>query len=149
MNRWFDFDELVAECVYRYGYFSIYTLSRSEHEEYYTYYLAHQWIKRNPNEGIERPIQRSVSELMSKEMVDIIHMRSITLEVWEIMENYSLNELKKLVSRNYYPVGTIVYKPFKKNWAKAYLETFKWSFNVFAIRSRLNDDVLRKIKTFL
>lgn len=148
MNRWFEFDELVAECVYRYGYFSIYTLSRSEHEEYYTYYLAHQWIKLHPGEGLDRPIQRSFSELMSKEMVDIIHMRSITPKVWEIMENYSLNELKKLVSRNYYPVNTL-YKSFKKNWAKAYLETFKWSFNVFAIRSRLNDDVLRKIKTFL
>ena len=107
MNRWFEFDELVAECVYRYGYFSIYTLTRSEHEEYYTYYLAHQWIKLHPGEGLDRPIQRSFSELMSKEMVDIIHMRSITPEVWEIMENYSLNVLKKLVSRHYCTVARI------------------------------------------
>jgi hypothetical protein len=148
MNMWFEYDKLVAECVFRYGHFSLYTLSISEYQKYINYYCASQWITRNHGEGNDRPIRRAYSELMSKEMVVIIHMRSISREVWEIMEKYSLNELKQLVLRNYYPADTL-YKSFKKNWAKAYLQTFQWSFNVFAIRSHLNDDVLRKIKTFL
>lgn len=148
MNLWFEYDKLMAECLFRYGHFSLHTLSISEYQIYNNYYFASQWMARNPGEGNDRPISRAYSALMPKERVDIIHMRSITPEVWEIMEKYSLNELKHLVIINYYPVDTM-YKAFKKNWAKAYLQTFQWSFNVFAIRSRLNDDVLRKIKTFL
>lgn len=148
MNQWFEYDKLRAECLFRYGHFSLHTLSISEYQTYRDYYSASQWISRHPDEGNDRPIHRAYSTLMSKERVDIIHKRSITYEVWEIMENYSLNELKQLVLRNYYPVNTL-HKTFKKNWAKAFLQTFQWSFNVFAMRSRLNDDVLRKIKTFL
>lgn len=149
MNHWVSFDKLVEHCIYRYGYFSMYLLSSKEYDFYKNYYLASLWFASNPNEGIDRPISRLSSELMSKDLINIIHSRNITPEVWDIMEKYTLQELKKLVVSNYYPIHKIIYKPFKKNWAKAFLETKKWSFNVFAIRSILNDDVLRHIKKFL
>lgn len=124
-------------------------LSIIKHGYYMEYIIAYNLLTLNPHEGIDRPIKRVYRDLMSKDLINKIYMRNITYEEKEIMEKYTLNELKKLVIQNYYPISNIIYKPFKKNWAKALLKTKKWSFNVFAIKSNLNDDVLKLIKSFI
>lgn len=146
MNPWFEFDKMAGESIDYYGCVSRIHMKTMG---FYTYYLAYQWINLHPNEGIDRPIQRVYAEMMSKEMIDIIHMRSVTPEMWELMQTYSMKELKQLVALNRYPLEKIIHKSFKKNWAKALIETKKWSFNIFAMRSILNDDALRVIHSFL
>lgn len=145
VNNWKCFEALVEHCVFRYGHFSIYLLSEREYNFYKNYYMATLCMEQT----MERPIHRLCSELMSQELIDVIYMRSVTPEIADIMEKYKMKELKRLVILNHYPIDKIIYKPYKKNWAKALFETKKWGFNVFAMKSMLNDDIVRHIKSFL
>jgi len=148
MNYWFEWDELVEYYHNRFGVFHMCDLTASEQSTFQSYCTAHWWIQSGWGCD-EYPVPRYMSTLMPKELVDLLHTRSITREQQEVMDTYTIAELKKRVIANYYLVSHIPYKPFKKNWAAAYIETKKWSFNTFAISSELNDDVLRMIKTFV
>ena len=149
MNYWFEWDALVEKYNHRFGAFHMSDLTAYERSTFQPYCNAHWWIHAHRWDCDDYPVPRYISILMPKELVDLIHTRSITREQQEVMDTYTLAELKKRVIANYYRVSHIPYKPFKKNWAAAYIETKKWSFNTFATRSELNEDVLRLIKTFL
>jgi len=61
----------------------------------------------------------------------------------------SLDELKTLVLSNHYPLENIRNPDYKCYWVKAYVHTKRWGFNTFAKRSKLPEDVLRIIRSFI
>ena len=96
-------------------------------------------------------IPRSVRELMEPVAINALKNRPLGEEVDEIMDKYTIQELKIIVKNNYGEVWGN--KSYKKNWARALVYTKKYSFNVFAINSCkndiLNDDVLNIINQYL
>lgn len=73
-----------------------------------------------------------------------------------VLEYEGVNPLEKLISLNQEELIQGVYKNHgilkglhSRSWVFSYLETILYGFNVFAMSSQLNDDVLRVIRTYL
>ena len=60
---------------------------------------------------------------------------------------YKIKELKILVKKNYGIVKGDMRK--RQAWVYAYIDTVLLGFNTFAVRSELNDDILREIYKYL
>jgi hypothetical protein len=71
----------------------------------------------------------------------------LAYQVYVYHEIYTCGELKALVHKNH---GI---RPTQDNdkmlWAIAFVETQRYGFNTFAVKSPMNDDVLTKIKSFV
>lgn len=73
-----------------------------------------------------------------------------------VLEYEGVNPLEKLISLNQEELIQGVYKNHgilkglhSRSWVFSYLETILYGFNVFAMSSQLNDDVLRAIRSYL
>jgi len=112
---------------------------------YYIYYILDTWKYYEYEE-----IPRCVIEVLDHHAINALKNRTIGTEV-EVMNQYTIQELKILVPKNYGEVWGN--KKYKKNWARAFIYTQKYSFNVFAIHSKkndiLNEDVLNVIRQYL
>lgn len=84
-------------------------------------------------------------ELLPIEMTELLHTFDITDKEHAVMQQFNMCELKQQVFKNHFLIEDITEKRYKKNWAFAYLYTKRWGFNTFAIRSKLNHDVLHHI----
>lgn len=93
-------------------------------------------------------LRRNYYELLDQSIVKLIYSRVYTSEEKTIMKQYTHTQLKKMVVCNHYLIENIINKNFKHFWTKAYIETKRWGFNMFALRSHLNDDVLCHIYSF-
>jgi hypothetical protein len=113
---------------------------------YYIYSILETWKYYEYEE-----IPRCVIEVLDEHALQALKKRPIGTEVEEVMNHYTMQELKILVQKNYGEVWGN--KNYKKNWARAFLYTKKYGFNVFAIHMTKHDilyeDVLNGIKNFL
>jgi hypothetical protein len=73
-----------------------------------------------------------------------------------VLQYEGVNPLEKLISLNQEELIQGVYKNHgilkglhSRSWVFSYLETILYGFNVFAMSSQLNDDVLRAIRSYL
>ena len=96
-------------------------------------------------------IPRLIREIMEPVAINALKNRPLGEEVDEVMDKYTIQELKIMVKKNYGEVWGN--KSYKKNWARALVYTKKYAFNVFAINSYKNDilvdDVLNIINKYL
>ena len=113
---------------------------------YYIYSILETWKYYEYEE-----IPRCVIEVLDHHALNALKKRPIGTEVEEVMNQYTIQELKILVHKNYGEVWGN--KNYKKNWARAFIYTKKYSFNVFAMNSTKNDilqeDVLNVIRQYL
>ena len=65
----------------------------------------------------------------------------------EKLVTFNINELKVLVKKNFGKVRGDTRR--RQAWVYAYIDTVLLGFNTFAVRSELNDDLLREIRKFL
>jgi hypothetical protein len=65
----------------------------------------------------------------------------------EKMVTFNMNELKVLVKKNFGKVRGDNRR--RQTWVYAYIDTVLLGFNTFAVRSQLNDDLLREIRKYL
>jgi hypothetical protein len=72
----------------------------------------------------------------------------VAYEVYLILEKYTRGQLKALVYKNH-GIPPRKRKNGKLYWALAFLETRRYGFNTFGLRSSLNDDTLYAIHKFL
>lgn len=88
------------------------------------------------------------TSILVNDIPSLIYSFYHTPPMEEIMQQ-SIEQLQPLVLMNHFPLERIRDKAYKYYWAKAYLETKKWGFNTFAMRSKLNNDVLRYIRSYI
>lgn len=93
---------------------------------------------------------RDTDILLSHNITPILYSYYHTPEIVEIMRQ-PIKQLKQLVAMNHFPLEQIPHehRAYKYYWTKAYLETKKWGFTTFALRCRLNNDVLRYIRSYI
>ena len=92
-------------------------------------------------------IPNGLKSIIPVQTLNILKTLNLDKETIDIIEKYKINEIKKLVYKNHGNVQGN--KSLKKNWAIALLDTRRYAFNTFALRSKISDDLLRTIKTFL
>ena len=143
MSRYHGIDpDYILETISTYNSLSMYELKYL----YNIYSILETWKYYEYEE-----IPRCVIELLDEHALQALKKRPIGTEVEEVMNHYTMQELKILVQKNYGEVWGN--KNFKKNWARAFLYTKKYGFNVFAIHMTKHDilyeDVLNGIKNFL
>ena len=113
---------------------------------YYIYSILDKWKYYEYEE-----IPRCMIEVLDSHAINALKNRPIGTEVEEVMNQYTIQELKRLVQKNYGEVWGN--KNYKKNWARAFLYTKTYSFKVFAINATKNDflheDVLNVIRQYL
>lgn len=94
-------------------------------------------------------LRRNYYETLDESIVNLIYSWVYTVEEKTILEHYTKRQLQTLVKQNYYPLEFILNKTLKYHWVKAYIYTKRWGFNTFAVQSKLPDDVLRFIRSYL
>lgn len=142
MVSWVQYHELVTHSVQLFGYFSLYNLASFERHRIFPFAVAHaMWKKYRGN------IPNEIRKLTDSHIIRLTDTIDITIKEQMLMKRCTIQELKYMCSRNY--VVDVKKKNYKKSWARAITHCKKWSFNVFAIRSKLPDDVLRYIRSYL
>lgn len=88
--------------------------------------------------------------LLSRNITPILYSFYHTPLIEEVMQQ-PIEQLLVLIALNHFPLEHIPpeHRAYKYYCVKAYLETKKWGFNTFALRSTLNDDVLRHIRSYI
>lgn len=120
------------------------------------YYYVYELIKSSPYETSpyenvftrDGRLKFTTNILLSHNITPILYSYYHTPEIEEIMQR-PIKQLKRLVLMNHFPIERIRDKTYKYYWTKAYIETKKWGFNTFALRSKLNNDVLRYIRSYI
>lgn len=117
------------------------------------YHYVYELVKSSSYERVftsDGGLQFTTNILLSHNITPILYSYYHTPEVIEIMQQ-PIKQLKQLVAMNHFPLEQIPHehRAYKYYWAKAYLETKKWGFNTFALRSKLNNDVLRYIRSYI
>ena len=65
----------------------------------------------------------------------------------EALVTFTMKELEGLVQKNFGKVKGDITK--RQAWVYAYIDSVLLGFNTFAVRSQLNEDLLREIRTYL
>lgn len=142
MEPWIEFNTLVYNLEYRFGYFSFNHLTQDEQHRF-KYHPRALGLWKTFGEDIPPTIRN----ITSCEVLKLVDMLGLSNAETKIMNQYTIHELRHLCYRNH--VAWVMNKKYKKSWARAYLSSKRWSFNVFAMRSKLHDDLLREIKCWL
>lgn len=142
MEPWIEFNMLVRDLEYRFGYFSFHHLSNDEQRRF-KYHPRALGLWKTFGEDIPPTIRN----ITSREVLTLVDMLGLSNAETEVMNQYTIHELRRLCYRNH--VVWITDKKYKKSWARAFLASKRWSFNVFAMRSKLHNDLLREIKHWL
>lgn len=142
MDTWIEFNILVRDLEYRFGYFSFHHLTQHEQLKFKHHPRALGLWK-----TFGEDIPPTLRNITSSEVLKLVDMLGLSNAENEVMNQYTIQELRGLCYRNY--VEWVTDKKYKKSWARAYLASKKWSFNVFAMRSKLHNDLLYEIKRWL
>lgn len=142
MDTWINYDKLVGDSFRRFGYFSFHHLSHDEQLRFKHHPRALSLWKSYGDD-----IPSMIRNLTSTEALQLVDILDLLPHEIEVMNQYTIGELKRLCHCNY--VDYVGNKKYKKSWARAFIASKRWSFNVFAMRSKLDDDVLREIKRWL
>lgn len=114
------------------------------------YYCTHRIVEASNYERWFRQDghMKFTTSILVNDIPSLIYSFYHTPPLEEIMQQ-PIEQLQPLVVLNHFPNEDLPDKAYKYYWAKAYLETKKWGFNTFALRSALNDDVLRHIRSYI
>jgi len=94
-------------------------------------------------------------DILPQDIIELVYKFDMTYEEELIYSRFTLGQLKHFVQNNqvvlqkylFHPLKPIL--PHKKYWVKVYVDSKKWSFHVFAAKSRFCDDILGDIQTYL
>jgi hypothetical protein len=87
--------------------------------------------------------KRNLPEKISK----LVYSFDFTPEEEQIMNLYSVKELKHLVKKNLNPY--VFNKKLKHFWMEAYMSTRRWGLRVFLLKSNLPEELLKIIQSYL
>ena len=107
------------------------------------------------NEKTNKKNKKNKNKLLLYEPIPIIFSTFRYIDE-TILEYEGINPLEKLVTfnkdeliRNIHKNYGIIKGNHIKSWVFSYIDTVLYGFNVFALTSQLNDDVLREIRKYL
>lgn len=84
---------------------------------------------------------------LPQKITKLIYTFDLTPEEEEMMNLYSVKELKQLVKQNMNPY--VFNKKLKYCWMEAYMYTRNWGSRVFLLKSNLPEEVLKIIKSYV
>lgn len=123
------------------------------HVDFTHYHYVYELLNYSTYENVftrDGRLKFTTNILLTHNITPILYSYYHTPEVIEIMQQ-PIEQLKQLAAMNHFPLEQIPreHRAYKYYWTKAYMETKKWGFNTFALRSRLNNDVLRYIRSYI
>lgn len=142
MDTWISYNKLVDDSFRRFGYFSFHHLSDDEQRRFKHHLRAFSLWK-----NYRGDIPYMIRNITSTEALQLADILDLSHHEIDLMNQYTISELKHLCHLNH--VVYVGNKKYKKSWARALIASKHWSFNVFAMRTKLDDDVLSKIKCWL
>jgi len=87
--------------------------------------------------------KRNLPEKIAK----LVYRFDFTPEEEQIMNLYSVKELKHLIKKNLNPY--VFNKKLKHFWMEAYMSTRRWGLRVFLLKSNLPEELLKIIQSYL
>jgi hypothetical protein len=84
---------------------------------------------------------------LPQKIIKLVYTFDLTPEEEEMMNLYSVKELKQLVKQNMNPY--VFNKKLKYCWMEAYMYTRNWGSRVFLLKSNLPEEVLKIIQSYL
>ena len=111
--------------------------------------LLYSSVVKNPKKDWESRVIAWYDDMEygSFRYIDDIILEYVGETTLEKNVSFTIDELKILVKKNY---GIVKGNAnLRQSWVYAYIDTVLLGFNTFALRSQLNDDLLREIRKFL